>query len=499
MSEVTANEDAYYPAVYAGAVEYAKKLGKVKSIAIQGSKELTMSVGDTTTLTAKVSPADAPIQTSTWDSSNSAVVTVDKNTGLVTAVGAGKANITVTADDGGFVDNISITVKPSGKELKNLSLSAQTLSLKAKGTSTLNVTLDPVDAQANLSWKSSDDSIVRIETNKTSAKVIAVNPGTATITVSTSDGSKTASCKVTVAPEETAAPTIAFEKSSITMTEGQSQVVKVNVTPSSAKVGSVFFYSDSDLIRINNGASGTDTTITALHPGTAVLFADTKGGSTTKCTIIIQPAPDNAVPVKLNLSSITLAPGDQAQMQFSVNPKGTAVTWSSSHPELVKVDSNGYVSVASGITQDVDVTIYVTARDGSSAQATVSVRVPEQNQPSDKPSDQPSDKPAEPSKPDGSQNDTDKTPVEGDLGLYAESIEMETGYRVPIPIGVAGGPNEISVKCVSGDPNVVTVDNDGNATGVGEGVTTVTITASNIKTGVFQTVVVDVVVNPRDD
>lgn len=72
--------------------EYAKKLGKVKSITIDGKRELTRNVGDTTTLTAKVSPSDAPIQTCSWDSSNKAVVTVDKNTGLITAVGAGTAS-----------------------------------------------------------------------------------------------------------------------------------------------------------------------------------------------------------------------------------------------------------------------------------------------------------------------------------------------------------------------------------------------------------------------
>ena len=99
-----------------------RNLGQVKSITIDGKRELTMNVGDTTTLTAKVSPSDAAIQSCTWDSSNKAVVTVDKNTGLITAVGAGTAQITAVADDGGYVDNITITVKGSGKELTGITL-----------------------------------------------------------------------------------------------------------------------------------------------------------------------------------------------------------------------------------------------------------------------------------------------------------------------------------------------------------------------------------------
>ena len=79
-------------------------------------------MGDTTTLTAKVSPSDAAIQSCTWDSSNTSVATVDRTTGLVTAVGAGTTQITVTADDGGYIDYITITVKSDGKEPTGISL-----------------------------------------------------------------------------------------------------------------------------------------------------------------------------------------------------------------------------------------------------------------------------------------------------------------------------------------------------------------------------------------
>ena len=63
VEQAVVNDDAYYPAVYAGAAEYAKKLGKVKSITIDGQREITLEVGQTATLTASVKPADAPIKT----------------------------------------------------------------------------------------------------------------------------------------------------------------------------------------------------------------------------------------------------------------------------------------------------------------------------------------------------------------------------------------------------------------------------------------------------
>ena len=59
----------------------------------------TLTVGGTETLTATVAPDNATDKTVTWTSSNTSVATVS-NAGLVTAVAAGTATITVTATNG---------------------------------------------------------------------------------------------------------------------------------------------------------------------------------------------------------------------------------------------------------------------------------------------------------------------------------------------------------------------------------------------------------------
>ena len=58
----------------------------------------TLTVGDTETLTATVSPDGASDKSVTWSSSDTTVATVEN--GVVTAVGSGTANITVTATNG---------------------------------------------------------------------------------------------------------------------------------------------------------------------------------------------------------------------------------------------------------------------------------------------------------------------------------------------------------------------------------------------------------------
>ena len=70
---------------------------------------LSLFTGDTAILTATVKPENATNKNVTWTSSNTAVATV--NDGVVTAVSAGTATITVTTSDGGFTDTCQVTVR----------------------------------------------------------------------------------------------------------------------------------------------------------------------------------------------------------------------------------------------------------------------------------------------------------------------------------------------------------------------------------------------------
>lgn len=69
---------------------------------------MALTVGGTGTLTATVAPEDAANKNVTWSSSDTAVATVDN--GIVTAVAAGTATITVTTEDGNKTATCDVTV-----------------------------------------------------------------------------------------------------------------------------------------------------------------------------------------------------------------------------------------------------------------------------------------------------------------------------------------------------------------------------------------------------
>jgi uncharacterized repeat protein (TIGR02543 family) len=157
-------------------------------------KTASVNVGESTTLTATVSPDNATNKNVTWASSDESIATVDKN-GVVTGVAAGVATITVTS----VADNTktaTCTVTVTTVAVTSVSVDA-TASVNVGKTTTLTATVSPNNAtNKNVTWESSDESIATVDEN---GVVTGVAAGEATITVtSVADNTKTATCTVTV-------------------------------------------------------------------------------------------------------------------------------------------------------------------------------------------------------------------------------------------------------------------------------------------------------------
>ena len=84
---------------------YSCKKEKVKSVSVTevglNKTSTTLIEGETETLVATVMPENATDKSVVWESGNESAATVSQE-GLVTAVGEGKATITVKTNDGGF-------------------------------------------------------------------------------------------------------------------------------------------------------------------------------------------------------------------------------------------------------------------------------------------------------------------------------------------------------------------------------------------------------------
>ncbi len=165
----------------------------------------TVSVGGTTPLTATIAPSNATNQNVSWSSSNTAVATVNAS-GVVTGVTAGTATITVTTQDGNRTATSAITVNNTNVPVTGVTVSPATASINVGATQQLTATVAPANAtNKTVSWSTSNAAVATVNA---SGLVSGVAAGTATITVTTQDGNRTATSAVTVnATGQTAYPT----------------------------------------------------------------------------------------------------------------------------------------------------------------------------------------------------------------------------------------------------------------------------------------------------
>ena len=157
------------------------------------SESISLVEGDSQTLTATVSPSNATNKKVIWTSTDGSIASVDN--GRVTALKPGNTTIKAKSDDGGKTATCQVTVKAKVYNVESVSLDKTNITLTEGDSETLTATVYPDNStNKNVSWKSSNTSVATVN----NGVVTALKAGTATITVTTEDGRKTASCQVIV-------------------------------------------------------------------------------------------------------------------------------------------------------------------------------------------------------------------------------------------------------------------------------------------------------------
>lgn len=265
----------------------------------------TAATGESAATDEKVAKAAEKL-TIEWTSSDESVATVDE-TGTVTAVAAGEANVTASVKDADIAasTHIKVVVTPTGV------VAPESIDLVTNGENTkdLDAKLVPADAtDVKLAYESSDESIATVDET---GKVTAVANGECTITTYVVADSKDADASelsavaveaadseevddsVATMPEDLAAMDSAFgvvpenlkaetkvtvttnvesvtlDKAEGILTVGNTVTVTATVTPDTATNASVTWSSSDEAI----ATVDSEGKITAVAPGTATITA----------------------------------------------------------------------------------------------------------------------------------------------------------------------------------------------------------------------------------
>ncbi|HCQ0858558.1 TPA: Ig-like domain-containing protein [Escherichia coli] len=332
-------------------------------------KTATVNVGETQQLLAEVSPASATDKKVTWASSAPSVATVDKDSGLVTGVSNGDVTITATTEDGSLTDTSSIKVQTA---VTGVTLTPETYTFTTIGANEpLTATVLPRTASnQEVRYESSAPTVAEVDDD---GLVTSVNNGTATITVTTIDGEKTAQSIIDVTIPVTG---INLTPATASLTSvGATQQLTATVLPANARNKAVTYATSAAGV----ATVSTSGLITAVANGTANITATTADGGFSKvCAVTVAiPVPVTTINVTPATKTLTAVNATQAMAAevLPANATNKAVTWSSSAPAVAKVDaSTGVVTALTNGTAN----IIATAADGSgkTGQGVITVSIP---------------------------------------------------------------------------------------------------------------------------
>ena len=294
---------------------------------------LELLEGANDTLIATVTPDDAADKEVAWKSSNETIVSVDKSSGKITALKVGTAKITATTVSRKMTATCEVKVNPI--VVTGVSLNKPTLTMLEGSTDALIATVAPNNAtNKNVSWTTSNNSIVAIDSF---GKITALKVGTETITVKTEDGSKTATCQVTVNPIVVTG--VSLDKIKTTITEGLTDVLIATVAPNNATNKNVSWASSNDTIaKVDSFGK-----ITAIKAGTATITVKTTDGNkAATCQVTVNP-----IVIAIKQSTLSIQENSTETLVATITPNDVTnkdVSWISSNTAIAKVDSSGKVT-----------------------------------------------------------------------------------------------------------------------------------------------------------
>lgn len=249
---------------------------------------------------------------------------------------------------------------PKAVAVTGVSLSKQTLSLVEGSTETLTATVTPSDAtNKSISWKSSDAATATVDNN---GKVTAVKAGSATITVTTTDGSKTATCSVTVTAKEvppTEVSGVSIDPATLEIKEGETYQLKAKVTPADANQEVDWASPSPHIATIDQNGL-----LTAVAPGTVRIAVRSKAYNDKQGFCDVTVTQDKTLTgISLDADEITLSAGGSRTLTVIYYPEYASnknVKWKSSDESVVTVSDGKVFGLKEGTA-----TVTATSEEGS--------------------------------------------------------------------------------------------------------------------------------------
>lgn len=187
-----------------GNTEIASSISEAEKIqGIRLNKQtLSLEIGQCEQLSVTFDADENANRTLVWHSSDENIASIDES-GKIKAIQPGEAILTAITASGNYADACTLTVTRSDPQpdpaqipVTDVTLNLTSATLECGESLRLIATVSPADADdTSVRWSTSDPAIADVDQT---GLVLAISAGNASITATTNDGGKTASCEVTV-------------------------------------------------------------------------------------------------------------------------------------------------------------------------------------------------------------------------------------------------------------------------------------------------------------
>lgn len=326
---------------------------------------LSLSAGESSSLSVSVLPANANDKTVTWLSEDENIARVDQ-LGNVAAIIGGKTKIYASSNyDGSIKDYCEVTVV---QPVTGIVLNQKTAEIAVDGSLQLVATVLPDNStNKNVTWGSSDVSVAMVSGN---GMVYGIKLGQATIMATTEDGGFSALCKISVKEGFTPIAEIILDQTTIEGNIGDCYRLTASIFPENASNKTLVWQSDKE----NVASVDNDGLIRLLNSGVAMIKASATDGSgvCSECKVSVHSVPVSSI--ILSETTKEMEVGEEFQLIATIIPENATsknVEWESTNESIATVDNQGVVKAL----KKGECVISVVAIDGSKITASCTVTI----------------------------------------------------------------------------------------------------------------------------
>ncbi len=329
----------------------------------------TLVLGQSLPLTATVAVVGGASTAVTWATANASIVSVS-NSGIVTGVAIGSANVTATSvADPTKAATVTVVVSPPPPAVVSVLVTPANPTVVVGDVLQLNANVTVVSgAPTTVTWSTSNTAVATVSAT---GQISGVAPGAATITaISTFDTTKRGGVSLTVNPRP-AVLSVTIPGAPTALIVGTTAQLTASVAVVGGAATAVTWSSSASNIATVSASGLVSAVAVGNATITATSVADpTKQGS---ATIRIDATPI-VISVTVQPATLSLTVGSTGQLTATVavgNNASQQVAWSSSAVALATVDQSGKVAAVAAGTVNIRATAQADATKFAESAVTV--------------------------------------------------------------------------------------------------------------------------------